>query len=158
MLYLVSHIKNGQRKLVLVPVYLLCLHMCTSCTGRSNLRAVSMIPLFFISSFVLLPSPVALSVLWISFSAFGPLSGLLFSHSLHFRKGSLFCVALGFFERLRDEYFSWWYVQHIPSCGTGITLYAFILYFWLFLSILLYIFFNLVLKRQTETVNGTSIS
>ena len=37
-----------------------------------NLRAFSLIPLFYIFSFVLLPSPVALSVL--SFSAFGPFS------------------------------------------------------------------------------------
>ena len=25
-----------------------------------------------------------------------------------------------FFERLGDEYFSWWYVQHMLPCGTGI--------------------------------------
>ena len=37
-----------------------------------NLRAVSLIPLFYISSFVFLPSPVALSDL--SFSAFAPSS------------------------------------------------------------------------------------
>ena len=41
-----------------------------------NLRVVSLIPLFHTSSFVLLPSAVALSVL--SFSSFGPLSRLLF--------------------------------------------------------------------------------
>ena len=42
-----------------------------------NLRAFSLIPLFYIySSFVLLPSPVALSVLF--FSALGPFSWLLF--------------------------------------------------------------------------------
>ena len=37
-----------------------------------DLRAASLIPLFYISSFVLLPSPVALSVL--SFSTFGTFS------------------------------------------------------------------------------------
>ena len=41
-----------------------------------NLRAVSLIPLLYTSSLVLLPSPVALSGL--SFSAFGPLSWHLF--------------------------------------------------------------------------------
>ena len=46
-----------------------------------NLRAVGLIPLFYICSFVLLlmSSPVALSVL--SFSALGPFSGLLFTFS-----------------------------------------------------------------------------
>ena len=39
-----------------------------------NLRAFSLIPLFYISSFVLLPGPVALSVSVLSFSAFGPFS------------------------------------------------------------------------------------
>ena len=35
-----------------------------------------------------------------------------------------------FFERLGDEYSSWWYVQHMLPYGTGIiSLYRFIYYF-----------------------------
>ena len=41
-----------------------------------NLRAASLIPLVYISSLVLLPSPVSSYVL--SFSAFGPFSDLFF--------------------------------------------------------------------------------
>ena len=53
------------------------------------------------------------------------------------------------------------HVQHMLPCGTGISRYALIKYFLIcdcFLSILFYNLFNLVLKRRTETVNGTSIS
>ena len=58
-----------------------------------NLRAFGLIPLLYISFFVLLPSPVPLSAL--SFSAFGPFRLLnYFSLNLHFPKGRLFCVAL----------------------------------------------------------------
>ena len=60
--------------------------------------AVSLIQLFFISSFVLLPSPVGLSVL--SFSAFAVLAHCFWhltsiSLNLHFPKGRLFCVVQG---------------------------------------------------------------
>ena len=51
------------------------------------------------------------------------------SLNLHLLKGRLFCVALMvvLFERLGDEYFSWWYVQHMLPYDTGIiSLYAFI--------------------------------
>ena len=83
-----------------------------------------MIPFFYISSLVLLPSPAAISVL--SFFCFWPVLLICFSLTLHFLKGRLFCVALAFifFERL-DEYFSW-YVQPMLPYGTGISLYAFI--------------------------------
>ena len=49
-----------------------------------------------------------------------------FSLNLHFPKGRLFCVALVlvFFERLGDEYFSWWYEQRMLPYGTSISLYA----------------------------------
>ena len=67
---------------------------------------------------------------------------------------------LGFFERLGDEYFSRWYVQHILLYGTlGIYIYIYSIFnLRLFLSILFYIFLILVLKRQTETANGTRIT
>ena len=52
------------------------------------------------------------------------------------------------FERLGDEYFSWWYVQHMHLFNSVFNL-------QLFLSILLYNLFYLVWKRQTETVNST---
>ena len=70
---------------------------------------------------------------------------------------------LVFFERLGDEYVSWWYLQHMLPYGSGISLYQFmhlysIFYLRLFLSILFYAFCNLVLKRQTKTVNGTRAS
>ena len=68
--------KGGRGFLCLAPVW--------------NFRAVSLIPPFYISSFVPLPSPVALSVL--SFSAFGPLSWLLFLETSISRKvGSWIC-------------------------------------------------------------------
>ena len=51
---------KGGRRLYLPPV--------------RNLRAVSLIRLFYISSLVLLPSPVALSLLSCPLSAFGPFS------------------------------------------------------------------------------------
>ena len=60
----------------------------------SGISEVSLIPLFYICSLVLLPNLVTLSVSF--FSAFGPFSGLLFSLNLHFPKGRLFCVALVF--------------------------------------------------------------
>ena len=46
---------------------------------------------------------------------FWPILLSSFSLNLHFAKGRLFCVALVFslFERLGDEYVSWWYVQHM---------------------------------------------
>ena len=78
---------------------------------------------YIISSLVLLPSRVALSGL--SFSAFGPFSSFF-----------VFVCLFDFdFERLGDEYFSWWYVQHLLPYDTGnsgititsISLYAFIL-------------------------------
>ena len=47
-----------------------------------NFRAVSLIPLFYISSFVLLPSPVALCIWHIFLNSF--------SLSLHYPKGRLF--------------------------------------------------------------------
>ena len=75
-----------------------------------------------------------------------------FPTDLRFPNSRLFCVAFAFFvlfERLGDEYFSWWYVQHMH-------LYS-IVNLRLFLSILFYMS-NMVLKRQTDTVNGTSIS
>ena len=66
----------------------------------------------------------------------------------------LFC----FLEWLGDEYFSW-YTQHLLPYGTGISLYAFIEFnLRLVLSILYKNKFNLVLKRQTDMVNGTGIS
>ena len=60
-----------------------------------------------------------------------------------------------FFERLRDEYFSWWYVQLMLSYGTGISLDA---YFAIVLVHSFELKKNLVLKCQTVMVNGTSIS
>ena len=54
-----------------------------------NLRAVGFIPLFYISSLVLLPSPFAVSVL-----SFWPILLTYFSLNLHIPKGRLFCVAL----------------------------------------------------------------
>ena len=50
-----------------------------------------------------------------------------FSLHLHFSKGSFFCMALVFcfFDWFGDEYFSWWYVHHVLTYGTGIGLYAF---------------------------------
>ena len=63
-----------------------------------------------------------------------------FPLNLYFPKGRLFCVALVclFFERLGDEYFSWWYGQHMLPSDTGISLYALYTIFnlRLFLSIL----------------------
>ena len=81
-------------------------------------------PTFFISS-LLFSSSAALSVL--SFSAFGPFTWPL-SLNLHFLKGRLFVWLVFFFflEQWGDEYFSWWYVQHMLTYGTGISLYAFI--------------------------------
>ena len=57
-----------------------------------NLRAFSLIQLFYICSFVLLPSPVAPSVLFCF--CFGPILLISFSLNLHFPKGRLFCMAL----------------------------------------------------------------
>ena len=63
-----------------------------------------------------------------------------------------------FFERLGDEYFTWWSVQHMLPYGTGI------MHVYSIFNLRLFFFhsfdtvFNLVLKRPTETVNGTSIS
>ena len=58
----------------------------------------------YLSSLVILPSPVALSVL--SFSAFGPILLICFSINLHFQKlrkvGSLVWL-LGFFRGVRRE-------------------------------------------------------
>ena len=56
-----------------------------------NLRAVSWIPLFYISSLVLLPSPVALCLILF---CFWPI--FLTSLNLHFMKGRLLCLALVF--------------------------------------------------------------
>ena len=61
-------------------------------SGISELSVL--IALFYITSFVLLPSHVALSVL--SVSALGPFSRTSFSLKLHFSKGRLFCLALVF--------------------------------------------------------------
>ena len=58
-----------------------------------NLRAVSLIPLFYISSLVLLPSPVALTL---TLFCFCPILLTTFSLNLIFPKGRLFCVALVF--------------------------------------------------------------
>ena len=120
---------------------------CLESQGLSVWSHLSII----ISSFVLLLSPVAFSV-FLSFSGFGPFSWHLFSLNLHFPKGLRSFVwrlfwGIWFFERLGDEYFSWWYVQRIM-----------LRYFQVFLSIPFYNVFDPVLKRQTETVNGTSIS
>ena len=87
-----------------------------------NLQAASLIPFFYSSCFVLLPSPV-LSVL--SLSAFGPFSCLIFPLNLHFQKGRLFCGCSFVFERL-DQYFSWWYVQHVLPYMALVLLLAFI--------------------------------
>ena len=71
-----------------------------------NLSAVSLIPLFYISSLVRLPSPVDLSVILFCFWPILLTSYVLvllklllgsFSLILHFPKGRLFCVALVFF-------------------------------------------------------------
>ena len=107
---------------------------------------------------VLLPSPVALSLILF---CFWPILLISFPHNRHSLKGRLFCVALVFclFERLGDEYFSWWYVQHMLPYGTFYGLYiGSIFNLRLLLSIPFYNFFNLILKCQTEMVSGTSIS
>ena len=73
-----------------------------------NFRAVILIPLFYISSLVLLFCLVL--------SLFLSYPFLLLTHSpdLHFPKGMLFCVALVLFlEWLGDEYFSWGYMQYM---------------------------------------------
>ena len=54
---------------------------------------------------------------------------IYFSLNLHFPKGRLLWVALCFFERLGDEYVSWWSMQHMVPYGTGMSLYAVITYF-----------------------------
>ena len=70
----------------------------------------------------------------------------------------LFCVALVFFfERLGDEYFSWWYVQHMLPYDTGISLYS-ILYCDCFCPVFIIFIFYLVLKCQIKIVSGASIS
>ena len=51
-----------------------------------------------------------------------------FPLNLHFLKGRLCCVALGVFFFSSQEYFSWWYVQHILPYGTGTSLYTFIVF------------------------------
>ena len=85
-------------------------------------NSVSLIPLFNIFSFVLLPSPVALPVL--SFSAFGPFSWPLFSQTSIFRKvGSFVWLLFCFCVQLADEYCSWWYVQHMLPYGTALCIY-----------------------------------
>ena len=63
-------------------------------------------------------------------------------------------MALAFvlFEELGGEYFSWWYVQHNVAIWDCMHLYS-IFNLQLFLFILFDIF-NLVLKHQTEMVNG----
>ena len=56
----------------------------------------------------------------LSFFGFWPTLLTSFSINLHFRKGKFFCVALGgfFSQQLGDEYFGWWYVQHMQVlCG-----------------------------------------
>ena len=67
------------------PVFFLCL------SPVWNLWATSLIPLFCISSLILLPSHVALSV-W-SLSAFGLFSWFFFPKPHFFPKVRLFCVA-----------------------------------------------------------------
>ena len=85
-------------------------------SGTSGLSVWSHFSIY-ISSLVLLPSLVALSVL--SVSAFGLFSWPLFS----FPKDRLVCVALVLlFERLWDAYFSWWHVQYMLPYGTSISL------------------------------------
>ena len=89
-----------------------------------NLRAVSLIPLFCLSGISGLSvwthfsiSPLLFFCLVLLLVLSYPcllLAWSLLSLNLHFSKGMLFCVALvffGLFERLRDEYFSWWNVQ-----------------------------------------------
>ena len=116
---------------------------------------VSLIPRLYIPSLVLLPSPAALSVL--SFFCFCPILLTSFSLNLHFRKVGSFVWLLGFFEWLGDEYFIWWYVQHLLPYGIGISIYIVFVICNCFGHSFLYIV-NLVLKRQRETVNATSIS
>ena len=107
-----------------------------------NLRTVGLIPLFYISSFVLLPKSCC-SYSLILF-CFWPILQTSFSLNIHFPKYRLFCVALGLFSGFfRAVRRCWWYVQHMLPYGTDISLYAFIypgsiFNLRLFLSILFY--------------------
>ena len=88
-------------------------------------------PTFLWSSLVLLPSPIAFSVIIF----------LLLAH--YFRKSCIFerqALLSGSFvviERLGEEYFRRWYVQRMLPYATGISYYAFISYYFspLFLNI-----------------------
>ena len=107
-------------------------------------------PLLFFCLVLLLFLP------YILFFCFRPILPTSFPLNLYFPKGRLFWVDLVFcfFERLGDEYFSWWSVQHMLLNGTGIySLYAFIEYFW-FAFVFSILFYkkkiNLVLKSRSE--------
>ena len=55
-------------------------------------------------------------------------------------------------EWLGDEYFSWWFVQYMLPYGTGSGI------VFLICNCFCLFFYKRVLKRQTETVSGTSIT
>ena len=123
-----------------------------------NLRALSLIPLFYLSSFVFLPSPVAFSVLFVF--AFWPIFLTSFSLNLHFVKGRFFFVAhVVFFLSGYESCFVRGMCSifcHMALVCVHLSIYIVVNLRW-FWSILFYNIFNLAFKRQTETVNGTSI-
>ena len=105
-----------------------------------NIRTVSLITLFYISSLVLLPLVVSLfpsCLLFCSWPSFLTTCSLNSFSTLVGGMCSLCC--------------------HMTMVLAFMHLYS-ILHLRLLLSILIYKLFNLVLKRQTETVSGTSIS
>ena len=72
-----------------------CCYRAEDVVRSTVMHAFVVVVFLYISSLVLLRSPVALSVF--SFSPFGPFSLTSFSLNLHFPKGiRLFCVALVF--------------------------------------------------------------
>ena len=97
-----------------------------------NLRAVSLIPLFYLYILSCSSAQTCCSFCLILF-CFWPIdsSDLFFPEtSFFFERQALVCVFLFFFQRLGEEYFiSWWYVQPMLPYGTGICLYAFMQYF-----------------------------
>ena len=54
-------------------------------------------------------------------------------------------VVGGFFERLGDAYFRWWYVQLMLSYDTGMSLYAFI-YSILYILYIVYLIWDLFVQ------------
>ena len=129
-----------------------------------NLTAASLFPLFQISS----SSAQPCSSFCLTLLCFWPILLICFSVNIHFMKDILCFVGLlflGFFERLGDEYCSVGGGISSACCHIYGSMYRlllsciYILYFMKQLFPLFYrSFINLVLKRQTEAVNGTIIS